>query len=43
VTGLAAGNGLDLPFVVRDSAEPVHFACTPGGGVTPRSATWLLE
>jgi len=47
---LAAGHwtpgentGFDLSFVVRDSAELVRFVCTPGGGVTPRSATWLLK
>jgi len=47
---LAAGHwtpgentGFDLSFVVRDSAELVRFVCTPGGDVTPRSATWLLK
>jgi len=35
--------GFDLPFVVRDSADLVRFVCTPGGDVTPRSATWLLK
>ena len=35
--------GFDLTFVVRDSAALVRFVCTPGGGVTPRSATWLLK
>jgi hypothetical protein len=33
----------DLSFVVRDTAELMRFVCTPGGGVTPRSATWLLK
>ena len=33
----------DLSFVVRDTAELVRFVCTPGGDVTPRSATWLLK
>ena len=33
----------DLSFAVRDSADLVRFVCTPGGGVTPRSATWLLK
>jgi hypothetical protein len=35
--------GFDLSFVVHDSAELVRFVCTPGGDVTPRSATWLLK
>jgi hypothetical protein len=39
----ASSTGFDLPFVVPDSAELVRFVCTPGGGVTPRSATWLLK
>ena len=39
----AAGSGFDLPFVVPDSTELVGFVCTPGGDVTPRSATWLLK
>jgi len=32
-----------LVFSVRDSADLVRVVCTPGGGVTPRSATWLLK
>ena len=40
---LAASTSFDLPFVVPDSAELVRFVCTPGGDVTPRSATWLLK
>jgi len=40
---LAAGSGFNLPFVVPDSAKLVRFVCTPGGNVTPRSATWLLK
>ena len=39
----AASTGFDLPFVVTDTADIVRFVCTPGGGVTPRSATWLLK
>jgi len=39
----AADSGFDLPFVVPDSAKLVRFVCTPGGHVTPRSATWLLK
>jgi hypothetical protein len=39
----AASSGFDLPFVLPDSAELVRFVCTPGGAVTPRSATWLLK
>ena len=33
----------DMIFAVRDTAELVRFVCTPGGDVTPRSATWLLK
>ena len=32
-----------LVFSVRDSADLVRVVCNPGGGVTPRSATWLLK
>ena len=39
----AASIRFDLPFVVPDSAKLVRFVCTPGGDVTPRSATWLLK
>jgi len=39
----ASSTGLALPFVVPDTAELVRFVCTPGGHVTPRSATWRLR
>ena len=40
---LAASTGFDLPFVVPHTADIVRCVCTPGGAVTPRSATWLLK
>jgi len=40
---LAVRASFDLPFAVPETAELVRFVCTPGGGVTPRSATWLLQ
>ena len=39
----ASSTDFDVRFAVRDSAALVRFVCTPGGGVTPRSATWLLK
>jgi hypothetical protein len=39
----ASSTGFDVVFSVRDTAELVRFVCTPGGDVTPRSATWLLK
>jgi len=39
----ASSAGFDLPFVAPETADLVRFVCTPGGSVTPRLATWLLQ
>ncbi|MCX6372878.1 MAG: hypothetical protein NTX16_07305 [Actinobacteria bacterium] len=39
----ASSTGFDVVFAVRYPAELVRFVCTPGGNVTPRSATLLLK
>ena len=39
----ASSTAFEVLFAVRDSAALVRFVCTPGAGVTPRSATWLLK